>query len=106
MCVLYSICTVTAADVSLLQATILEQVLVHVSECHSICQQIGTRTNDPGDPTASILCMYEYEAKHWLGRSDSETILDQLTSQPCPDPKTFETLAGQLCNHDNSVCVP
>ena len=73
---------------------ILEQVLNHVSECRSICQQIGTRTNDPNDPTTSILCMYEYEAKHQLGHPDSQSVLDQLTSHPSPDPKTFETIAG------------
>ena len=78
-----------------MQVSILEQVLVHVSECHSICQQIGTRSNDPSDPTASILCMYEFEAKHQLGRPDSELVLDRLSSQPNPDPKIFETIAGR-----------
>ena len=78
----------------ILQISILEKVLSHVSECRSICQQIGTRTNDPDDPTHSILCMYEFEAKHWLGRSDAETVLEHLTSQPSPEPKTFEIIAG------------
>ena len=78
----------------LLQAAVLEEVLEHVSECHSICQLIGTRTNDPSDPTTSILCMYEFEAKHTLGRSDSHSILERLSAMANPDPKTFETIAG------------
>ena len=82
-------------DSSLFQGSILEQVLEHVSECHSICRQIGIRTNDPADPTTSILAMYEYEAKHGLGRSDSDSILERLSVQPNPDPKTFEAIAGE-----------
>lgn len=80
---------------SYFQVPILEQVLVHVSECRSISQQIGTRANDPSDPTMSILCLYEYEARHSLGQPDSDTVLDQLASQPSPDPKMFETIAGE-----------
>ena len=68
---------------------------MHVSECHSICQQIGTRTSDLSDPTVSILCLYEFEAKHGLGRSDSDSVLERLSSLPDPDPKTFETIAGE-----------
>ena len=89
-------------DSSLFQGSILEQVLEHVSECHSICRQIGIRTNDPTDPTTSILAMYEYEAKHGLGRSDSDSILERLSVQPNPDPKTFEAIAGESgqCLHE------
>ncbi|CAI8021547.1 Testis-expressed protein 11 [Geodia barretti] len=56
--------------------------------------KIGIRTSDPTDPTTSILSMYEYEAKHGLGRSDSDSALERLSALPNPDPKTFEAIAA------------
>ena len=71
-------------------------VLTHVSECRSICEQIGTRTSDPSDPSHSILYLYEFEARHQLGRHDAEAVLEHLNSQPATEPKVFEAVAGHF----------
>ena len=48
--------------------------------------------------------MYEYEAKHGLGRSDSDSALERLSALPNPDPKTFEAIAGERVDAMPLLC--
>ena len=70
-------------------------VLDHISKCRGICKQLGM-SNATGDPTPSLLALYEFEAKLELHHSDIDSSLTQLSSLPGVDTKTLETVAA-LC---------
>ncbi len=77
------------------QASALESVLQHVSDCRSLCQRLELTPSDSSDPTHPLLFLYEFEARLHLGHTHLETVLDQVATLSSVEPKTFETIAGE-----------
>ena len=59
---------------------------------------------DPSDPTHSLLALYEFEAKLKLGHQDLDNVLEQITTLPSVEPKTFETIAALCVRSSNDHC--
>ena len=81
--------------VTFMQVSSYKAVLDHISKCRGICKQLGI-SSSAGDPTPSLLALYEFEAKLELHHSDIDSSLSQLSSLPGVDTKTLETVAA-LC---------
>ena len=73
-------------------------VLEHVTTSNSLHQQLLGQVAGCAekDPTPVWLCLYEFEAKLFLGHLDLGEVLDKVASLASMEAKTLETMAA-LC---------